>query len=163
MLQSPGADESLARISPMTLIEINNRQSVLQVDEPRLRRAVSQILAEAGIDRGEVSIAVVADDEMQRLNAKYLDHDWPTDVLSFVIEQDAGLLEGQLIVSAQMAAREAEQFGWRPEDELLLYVIHGALHLVGYDDQTDDALARMRRAEAAHLAHFGLTPRYASA
>ena len=142
----------------MIEIEINNRQRVLQpLDTSRLVAAVRRILTDAGYAHSEVSLAIVADAEMQSLNAKWLAHDWPTDVLSFVIDESDDSLEGQLIVSAETAQRQAAHYGWRAEDELLLYVIHGALHLVGHDDEDDD-IAAMRAAEAEHLAHFGLLP-----
>jgi len=65
-----------------------------------------------------------------------------------------------VIVSADTAMASAEKYGWRAHDELLLYVIHGCLHLTGHDDQTDDALATMRACEKKYLALFALTPRY---
>jgi probable rRNA maturation factor len=119
------------------------------------------VLAEAGIKAGEISVGIVTDQRMHELNRQYLQHDYPTDVLSFVLEQgDNGSLDGEIIVSADYAAREAERFGWTTDDELLLYVIHGSLHLVGHDDHTPDGRAAMREAETQHLAEFGLQHRY---
>jgi probable rRNA maturation factor len=140
-------------------VEVNNRQRILApLDSSRLVEAARRILSEAGYTRGEVSLAIVADDEMQQLNARWLEHDWPTDVLSFVLEQAGDALEGEIIVSVETAQRQAAAFSWRAEDELLLYVIHGALHLVGHDDRSDEDQAAMRAAEAKHLARFGLAP-----
>jgi probable rRNA maturation factor len=107
-----------------------------------------------------VSIAVVDNAEIHALNRRHLQHDYPTDVLSFLLEETGERLEGEIVASAQTAAAQAARYGWSAEDELLLYVIHGALHLVGYDDQTPEAQERMRRRESQLLAHFGLTPRY---
>ena len=70
------------------------------------------------------------------------------------------LLEGEIIVSADTAESSARLYGWSVDDELLLYVIHGALHLVGFDDKTPAMAAVMREQEAAHLAPFGLQPRW---
>jgi probable rRNA maturation factor len=144
------------------VIEVAAEIAGRKVDEARLKRAVHEVLAKAGIHAGEVSIAVVTDPEMHALNRQYLDHDYPTDVLSFVLEYDEerAYLEGQIIASIDYAAKEAERFGWSAEDELLLYVIHGALHLVGHDDHTPAGRAAMRKAEAEHLARFGLLHRY---
>lgn len=144
----------------MIEIDVNNQQSALPVDQTRLCEAVQNVLGEAGIRRGEVSIAVVDDREMQQLNARYLDHDWPTDVLSFVHDADQGWLEGEIIVSADTALRQAARFGWSAADELLLYVIHGALHLIGHDDHRDEDRAAMRAAERRHLRVWGLSPPY---
>ena len=62
--------------------------------------------------------------------------------------------------AADTAIRNATQFGWPPADELLLYIIHGALHLVGFDDTTDELEAVMRTAESEQLALFGLKPHW---
>ncbi len=76
-------------------------------------------------------------------------------MLSFVLEQGEGFLDGEVVVSAETAQRAAPRFGWSAAEELLLYVIHGTLHLAGYDDATpgaagDDAHAR-RRSTSARL------------
>ena len=145
----------------MLVIEIANEHEV-PFNATRLKKAVRAILKDAAIGDGEISIAVVSDAEMHLLNRKYLEHDYPTDVLSFVLEERAGYLEGEVIVSSEYAAQEAERFGWSMDDELLLYVIHGTLHLVGEDDLTPDAKQQMRQREQHYLAKFDLTPRYAA-
>jgi probable rRNA maturation factor len=146
---------------PLT-IEVNNDQTAHQLDLRRLKRAVKQILSEADIKSGEISIGIVTDERMHELNRQYLQHDYPTDVLSFVLDSgdEAQSLDGEIIASADYAAREAERYGWTTDDELLLYVIHGCLHLVGHDDHTPDGRAAMRAAESRHLAEFGLQHRY---
>ena len=115
---------------------------------------------EEGIRRATISLAIVDDATIRPLNARYLGHDYATDVLSFVLEQSDEELDGEIIVSAETAASSAARFGWQAADELLLYVIHGALHLVGCDDLEPALQTRMRQREREHLAHFGLTPRY---
>jgi probable rRNA maturation factor len=140
-------------------IEIANRQNLHAVDVPRLCRAAETVLGEAALDSAELSIAVVDDPTIHALNLEFLAHDYPTDVLSFVLEHAGGRLEGEIIVSAQTAARAAATFGWSAEDELLLYVVHGALHLIGYDDGTDADRARMREAERRILTQFDVRPR----
>jgi probable rRNA maturation factor len=146
---------------PLT-IEVNNDQTAHKLDVRRLKRAVRQVLTEAGISSGEISVAVVTDERMHELNRKYLQHDFPTDVLSFVLDRDeeAHALDGEIVASADYAAREAERYGWTTDDELLLYVIHGCLHLVGHDDRTPEDRAAMRAAETRHLAEFGLKHRF---
>jgi probable rRNA maturation factor len=69
-------------------------------------------------------------------------------------------LEGEVIASTDTAANAAARVGWPAEDELLLYVVHGMLHLVGHDDHDSASLAVMRAAERQCLAHFGLEPPY---
>jgi probable rRNA maturation factor len=142
----------------MMQIEVANRQSHLSVDTERLLCAVRAVVEEAGFTLGEISIAVVDNTVIHELNRKYLRHDDATDVLSFVFEREATDLAGEVIVSAEMAITRGQELGWAPEDELLLYVIHGVLHLVGLDDQAADDRARMRAAERRYLALFGLQP-----
>ena len=68
-----------------------------------------------------------------------------------------------MIASAETAAEVAAQFGWTVDDELLLYVVHGTLHLVGYDDSDSESLAEMRAQERRYLGRFGLAPQYEAA
>src|ERR1051326_7852141 len=121
-------------------IEIADEQAHHKLDRSRIKKAVRLILQDAGIESAETSIAVVSDERMHELNLQYLQHDYPTDVLSFVLDHDLARksLDGEIIVSADYAKREAARYGWTADDELLLYVIHGTLHLVGYDDATTE-------------------------
>jgi probable rRNA maturation factor len=73
-----------------------------------------------------------------------------------LLESGTRFLEGQIVVSAETAHRVAFQYGWSSDEELLLYVIHGALHLVGYDDTTEEARRRMRSCERFYLERFGI-------
>lgn len=137
-------------------VSVCNQQSRLQVDEALLIEAATGVLSSAGFRGGALSIAVVDDPTIHELNRRHLNHDYATDVLSFVLEEDEQQLEGEVIVSADTAHRNADGYGWSAENELLLYVIHGVLHLVGYRDKTDDERSAMRIAEATHLARCGV-------
>lgn len=144
----------------MLQIAIANEQTLHAVNEDRLRCAVRAILADESGRSAKVSVAIVDDATIHRLNREFLQHDCPTDVLSFVLDETETTLEGEVIASAGTAAESAACYGWTTDDELLLYVIHGTLHLVGYDDQQPQALAEMRARERHYLARFGLNPRY---
>jgi len=128
------------------------------IDEARLVAGVCAVLEAAGVTSCEVSLTVVDHARMHELNRRHLNHDFPTDVLSFLLGFDGQRLDGEIIVSADYAADEAAHYGWPAADELLLYAVHGALHLVGYDDTTPPAAATMRQQEREILATFGLTP-----
>ncbi len=93
--------------------------------------------------------------EIHRVNRQFLEHDFATDVISFSLGEPDGPLEGDLMVSAEMAVEQAARYGWSPLEELLLYVIHGTLHLVGYDDLTEEDRAVMRRQESHYLQGLG--------
>ena len=114
------------------------------------------MLADSEFETAYVSIAVVDDPTIHGLNVQYLGHDYPTDVLSFVLEESTDRVEGELVVSADTAMRESQEAGWSPQDELLLYVIHGSLHLVGYDDHEPTDQIEMYAAEAHYLQRMGI-------
>jgi probable rRNA maturation factor len=105
-----------------------------------------------------LSLAVVDDGTIHELNRRFLKHDYPTDVLSFLLERDGDRLEGEVIVSADTAKRVSAEYDWPAADELLLYVIHGTLHLVGHNDTSPSDRAAMRGEERRYLVQFGLDP-----
>jgi probable rRNA maturation factor len=139
-------------------IEVNNSQSVYPVDVDRLAEAVRVVLAAEGVAGADISLAIVDDEAIHRLNRRYLQHDDPTDVLSFLLERRDNYLEGEVIVSAERAAAVASRLSWPVADELLLYVIHGVLHLVGYDDRSDQERRRMQARQGHHLQRLGAEP-----
>jgi probable rRNA maturation factor len=136
-------------------IELTDQQTALATDTVTLKSAARQILLDHGPPTARVSIAIVDDPTIHALNQRYLQHDYPTDVLSFVLDQSADGLEGEVVVSIDTAVDQATEYGTSPQQELLLYVIHGMLHLVGFDDTTDDLRERMRAAERQYLQQFG--------
>jgi probable rRNA maturation factor len=144
-------------------VPIADQQSHVAVDCRLLRRAVRHVLHMAKVEKaGVISVAIVDDQAISRLNWKYLRHRGPADVLSFPLDDDlndSGRLEGEVIVSAETAARRAPQYGWTPHEEMLLYVIHGTLHLAGYDDRTERQQAEMRRKEQEVLKGLGFARR----
>ena len=93
---------------------------------------------------GRPFVCLITDDrELRRLNRGFLGHDYPTDVLSF--PSDSGDSLGDLAVSIQRARAQARQYGHSTEDEVRVLMLHGVLHLIGYDHETD--AGRMERAE----------------
>jgi probable rRNA maturation factor len=146
--------------SPVFHISITNVQTVHPIDNDRLEAIVRAILEGERVQSAKLSVAIVDDGTIHRLNREYLQHDAPTDVLSFVLEENDKALDGEVVVSVDTAAATAARFGWTTADELLLYVVHGTLHLLGYDDQSPAALREMRQRERHYLLALGLTPRY---
>ena len=122
----------------------------------RLLAAARRVLADSRFESAKVSLAVVDDPTIHALNRRFLHHDWPTDVLSFALGADESRVKGEVVLSADTAVRVAAEGGWEPADEQLLYVIHGTLHLVGLDDQSDAATAKMRAAENYYLRECGV-------
>lgn len=137
----------------MTLISIaiTDRQKRLPIDRRRIRRVVRAILRDAKVHNAQISIAVVDDPTIAKLHAEFLDDPDPTDVLSFVLESSPQCLEGEVVASSDTAAANAPRYGNSPEEELLRYVIHGTLHLVGHDDLKPRDRAAMRKLERRYL------------
>ncbi len=142
------------------IVTISNQTGDSTVDESRLRSAVRHVLESNAIHTAIVGVAVLSDESIRRLNRDFLQHDNATDVLSFPLTMDCETLEGDIAISLDTATARAKDYDWEVADELLLYVIHGALHLVGYRDKSESSIAEMRAQEVAMLAHFGLRPRY---
>ncbi len=143
----------------MIRIHLINRQTALAIDRRQLRRAVRMVLRGEAVDKAEVELAVVDDPAIRQLNDRYLRHDEATDVLSFLLERSAGFLEGQIVVSADRAQAVAPQVGWSPAEELLLYAVHGTLHLVGFEDRTARQQGKMQARERHYLSRLGLEGR----
>jgi len=136
-------------------IEVSDKQT-LSVDPAPLIAAAESIFSDFGYQKSELSIALVDDAEIRVLNNEYLKHDYATDVISFVIDQSDDAIVGQLIVSTETAERLAVEIGAPMEHELMLYVVHGTLHLVGLDDTDESSAKKMRAAEADYLGRFGI-------
>jgi probable rRNA maturation factor len=148
--------EKNPHVRSVTTIAIANRQTLLRVDRVRIRRAVRAIAAEEIAGRAAISVAVVDDAAIAKLNEQFLHHRGPTDVLSFLLHEEDGVLEGEVVVSAETALRAAPRYDWSAEEELLLYVIHGVLHLAGYDDAAPADRKVMRNREATYLRQVGV-------
>jgi probable rRNA maturation factor len=136
-------------------VSLANEQATHAIDAESLVAAATAVLEQSHFDSAQISLAVVDDPTIHELNRRHLNHDWPTDVLSFVLEDRDGHLEGEVIISAETAAAAASEIGWPASTEQLLYVIHGMLHLVGYRDKTELDAQKMRDTERAILARFG--------
>lgn len=122
----------------------------------RLQTVVRTILADHGFRTAEVSLAIVDDETIHRLNREYLQHDYPTDVLSFVLDAQDEFLCGEVIVSADTASLVANDYALETVDEMLLYFVHGTLHLVGYDDHAPQDRRKMREQERFYLEGIGI-------
>jgi probable rRNA maturation factor len=121
------------------------------VDVPALHRAALATLVHQGIEPVEVAIVISDDPSLQALNRRYRAVDAPTDVLAFpniprgpfVDAADQPRYLGDVIISYPRAEAQAAQAGHSTPAELQLLVVHGMLHLLGYEDQTPDARAEM--------------------
>src|SRR5262245_44236116 len=141
----------------MIRVSISCPHENVRVDRGALRDLARAVLGSEGLRDAEISLAFVDNPTIQRLNRQFLDHDEPTDVLSFPLaEPGAKKLAGEVVIGAEVAQEQAARRGYDTQAELALYVIHGLLHLCGYDDKSAQAAAEMRQRERHYLRQLGL-------
>ena len=119
-----------------------------------MRRAAQTVLRGENIDAAVLSLAFVDDATSERINRDYLNHVGPTDVITFPLGTKP--LQGELVIGVDVAERVAVERRHNTCHELALYVIHGVLHLCGYDDKMPGPLRLMRQREAHYLQLLGL-------
>ena len=123
-------------------------------------RAVAQILSGLGAPKlGELSIALVSDADIQTLNRDYRNKDKPTNVLSFPDDGPAPLL-GDVVLALETITREAEDKSIPLKHHVTHLIIHGFLHLQGYDHQTEETAAEMESLEITALAALNIDNPY---
>lgn len=122
-----------------------------------MRDAARRTLQKHGYRQGRLEIAVVGNAEMCRQHARWMGDNSSTDVLTFDLRDkpEAGLVDGQLLVCRSVAKRRARSRNADWRGELLLYVVHGCLHLCGYDDQDEADASRMHEREDEILVGLG--------
>ena len=137
----------------MISISVANPLEIIEPDYARLKLSAKTVLEGEGIKDAKISLALVDDKMVADINKRFLDHDGPTDVITFPMSNPkAKKLEGELVLGVNVAQREAEERGHDVHTELCLYVIHGVLHLCGFDDRSKKDAAVMRRKEREYLA-----------
>ena len=134
-----------------------------QISTNSLLQAAHRLLQQEGFPDSEVSVVLTDDDTVHELNLRYRGFDKPTDVLSFAQQDhiegapplpdvdELPLLLGDVIISVDTAARQAPVHEVTLEQELELLTVHGILHLLGYEDDTEDGAELMRERERAVL------------
>ena len=134
-----------------------NRQRTRKINSALLRKIISGLLDQIlKRDEYELGLHLVTRRKITELNETYLQHQGSTDVITFDLS-DGGLrrpreIDGEIVISVDMARREARRRRLPVTQELLRYAIHGTLHLCGYDDRTAAQRRRIRAAEDAVLA-----------
>lgn len=131
---------------------------------PYLRRHLSAAHAALRPPLIELSLALVSDARMSALHRQFLNIPGPTDVLTFPLDADARgrVTAGEVVICVPEARRRAAREGTGVRKELLLYALHGLLHLTGFDDRTDAGFRAMHRKEDDILIHIGVGPVFAA-
>jgi probable rRNA maturation factor len=129
-------------------IVISNRQRLKRLDLDSLRNFASRALTEClKLERQgrslaaipEISVVFVSDKRIAQIHQQFMSEPGPTDVITFQ--------HGEIFISTETAKRQARQFGTTFERELRLYLLHGLLHLAGFDDKTSRGAAEMNRVQ----------------
>ena len=136
------------------IIQIENRQKRVKIDRRKLRLQTVRLMKALDCADREISITLVDDPQIQSLNKQYLNKDRPTNVISFSLQEgDFGgvnpTLLGDIVISVDTALRDARKGNLSLEEELIFLVIHGLLHLLGYNHEgtTPREAGKMRKKE----------------
>lgn len=113
------------------------KKKVKGVEGKLLSKIAHRALEVLGLSKAELSIALVSDAQIRRLNKLYRNKDKPTDVLSFPIGEKVNgwLILGDIVISVDTAKRQAQELGYSLEEELKRLLVHGLVHLLGYDHE----------------------------
>ena len=124
----------------------------------RLEQLVRRALVSEGISRAEIGVVLVDDVRIAALHKQWLNKSGPTDVLTFNLSDSTrdAPLQGDIVVSTETARSCSRRFGSTPRQELIFYVLHGLLHLTGYDDTTPAQSRAMRARERSLMRAIGL-------
>lgn len=132
-------------------VEITRRGAGKKFPGRTLQKIAQAILALVDQADAELSLALIGNREMQQLNAQYRRKDYPTDVLSFPMEEtvpSARRLLGDVVISVEKAREQAKERGRTRDQEMVTLLIHGIVHLLGYDHERSAKDARvMKRVE----------------
>lgn len=133
-------------------ISVINASALKRLPIKKTELAVSNVFKGENISRFSVIIVYLDDAEIQEMNKKYLEHDYVTDVISFLIDKDE--TDGEIYIGAQQAQRQADEYGVSITNEILRLAAHGALHLAGYDDATPETRAEMHKLENKYISEL---------
>jgi probable rRNA maturation factor len=128
----------------------------LPIDEVRLSTLARHTLASEEVAEVELSVLFVTSEHMKQLNSRFAGNDYATDVLAFPMMEDdeAATILGDVVICPEVAERNATQLGHDVGRELETLVVHGTLHLLGYDHQNDTDKSRMEARQQSVLNSF---------
>ena len=152
------------------VVQIAKNFKNIDIRLPKLKKLVEVICNRFKLSKATISIAIVDDTQIRKVNKQFLNQDLPTDCLSFNLsENDTNSVKSlygehsrtiELVVNAEMAVKEANLRGHSSEAELALYITHGLLHNLGFDDSTQKQAEKMHNIEDEILQQLGYGPVY---
>jgi len=136
------------------IIEIANLQKHFEIKKNKIKSVVEEVLSKEGKD-ANLSFAFVDNNEIKKLNKRYFDSDEVTDVIAFPLSNQKNVISGEIIVSVETAVDTAGKGRIDIEGEILLYIVHGLLHLLGYRDDNREDSNVMHGKESRILKNLG--------
>ena len=135
-------------------VEIANLQKYYKIKDSKIKYVVKEVLGKKS-NSAKLSFAFVDNNEIKRLNKKYFDSDDVTDVIAFPLNNHNNSLNGEIVVSVETAVDTAIKENVDVEGEIVLYVVHGLLHLLGYSDVNREDAIIMHEKESKILKALG--------
>ncbi|MCC6550612.1 MAG: rRNA maturation RNase YbeY [Ignavibacteriaceae bacterium] len=127
-------------------------QKKLTIGATDIRKIVRKMQNLLGFDLEELTLSFILDKSIHEINREYLKHDYPTDIITFdYSDKDKIFVDGEILISFETAAVNAKKFNVTLENEITRLVIHGVLHLLGYDDKTPSKKKIMKNKENSLL------------
>ena len=134
---------------------INNFDNCIELSNELTVKIISSILSnESKYDRSSMSIIIVDDEYLRNLKIKYFDMDILTDVITFNLSDDNKDLDAEIYISWDRINDHAEEYEQTINEEVKRVIIHGCLHLVGFNDSTEEEIKEMRNKEQEYLSQF---------
>ena len=135
-------------------VEIANLQKHYKIKDNKIKQVVKEVLGKNS-SSAKLSIAFVDNNEIKKLNKRYFDSDDVTDVIAFPLDNHKNALNGEIVVSVETAVDTADKENVDAEGEIILYVVHGLLHLLGYSDVNREDAIIMHEKESMILKALG--------
>lgn len=130
-------------------ISLFNGSSYGRIPRRRITEAMVRACLHEGIVDAEIAVIILDNPEIQELNRQFLQHDYPTDVITFTLEESP--LEGEIYIGAEIAAEHAKEYRVTITNELTRLAVHGVLHLAGHDDDTTEKREAMNKLETHYI------------
>lgn len=139
----------------MNTIDITTHCEIPPAELAQLEALIEAICTRFDLTEATIGVGIVGDAEITELNERFLGHQGTTDCLSFDLSDAEDCRIFDLVVNREMASRQAQSRGHSAQAELALYVTHGLLHQLGFDDMTPEQAKKMHATEDEILQHFG--------
>jgi probable rRNA maturation factor len=133
------------------MISIENDNPLDRIQTAALKETLNKICLENSATLRSLVFVVLSDEQLLEMNKTHLDHDYYTDVITFDLSEDTGVVEGEVYMSIDRIKDNSKTFNKSTVNEFSRVAIHGLLHLIGYDDHSDEDKKIIRQKEDEYL------------